>query len=87
MNNAQAAGIPAEFEGKVVDFHALRHTYVTQLVLGGAPLAQVQKLARHSTPTLTLAVYTHATMKDLTGALDALPPTPGAAVVEKAGAA
>jgi len=40
--------------GRVADFHALRHTYVSRLVRSGANAKVAQNLARHSTPTLTL---------------------------------
>jgi integrase len=59
--------------GHVVDFHSFRHTYVTRIVLSGANVKVAQDLARHSTPLLTLAVYTHLTLHDRTAALDRLP--------------
>jgi len=60
--------------GRVVDFHSLRHTYVTRVVRGGASAKVAQDLARHSTPALTLGVYTHMTVHDHSAALGALPP-------------
>ncbi len=60
-------------DGRVVDFHALRATYITTLVKGGASVKVAQELARHSDPKLTLNVYTSLGIHDLTGALDALP--------------
>ena len=59
--------------GRVVDFHALRATYITLLVKGGASVRVCQQLARHSDPKLTLNVYTKLGMHDLAGALDGLP--------------
>ena len=59
--------------GRVADFHALRHTYVTRVVRSGASAKVAQDLARHSTPALTLGVYTHMTVHDHMAALDALP--------------
>jgi integrase len=59
--------------GLVADFHALRHTYVSRLVRSGANIKVAQKLARHSTPTLTLGRYAHVQLLDQTRALDALP--------------
>ena len=35
-----------------LDFHSLRGTFVTRLARSGVGFATVQKLARHSTPTL-----------------------------------
>ncbi|MCL2330197.1 MAG: site-specific integrase, partial [Phycisphaerae bacterium] len=60
--------------GRVADFHALRVTFITMLVKGGVPVKAAQELARHSTPTLTLGVYTKLGIHDLAGALTALPP-------------
>src|SRR5262249_36053305 len=75
------AGIPYENEEGFADFHALRHTYITTLAKSNAPVKIVQSLARHSTPTLTLGVYTHLGLYDQAPALDALaapaPPRPG----------
>ena len=69
------AKIPYEDEdGRVADFHSLRHTFITLLVQAGAPLAKVQKLARHSTPHLTAKYYTHLRAEDLRGALDLMAP-------------
>jgi integrase len=59
--------------GHVVDFHALRATYITALVKGGASVKVAQQLARHSDPKLTMNVYTSLGIHDLGGALDALP--------------
>ena len=58
---------------RVVDFHALRHTYISRLVASGANIKVAQELARHSTPTLTLGRYAHVQLVDQTRALDALP--------------
>ena len=59
--------------GRVVDFHALRATYITLLVRSGASVKVVQELARHSDPKLTLNVYSKLGVHDLSGALDGLP--------------
>ena len=60
-------------DGRVVDFHALRATYITALVKGGASVKVAQELARHSDPKLTMNTYTKLGIHDLAGALDALP--------------
>ena len=60
--------------GCVVDFHALRHTFISNLMRSGAGVKVCQELARHSDPKLTLGVYTHLQVHDKTTALDALPP-------------
>ena len=59
--------------GHVVDFHALRVTYITLLIKSGASVREVQELARHSDPRLTLNIYTKLGIHDLAGALDGLP--------------
>jgi hypothetical protein len=56
-----------------VDFHALRHTYISRLVASGANIKVAQELARHSTPTLTLGRYAHIQLVDQTRALGRLP--------------
>ncbi len=58
--------------GRVVDFHATRHTFISTIVSGGASVKTAQELARHSTPTLTIGRYAHTRLHDLTGALEAL---------------
>jgi len=59
--------------GARLDFHALRHTYITWIVSSGAAVSVVQAMARHSTPTLTFGVYSHVTLADESRALAALP--------------
>ena len=59
--------------GRVVDFHALRHTFITNVVRSGASVKVCQELARHSDPKLTLGVYTHLQVADKTKGLDGLP--------------
>ena len=61
--------------GRIVDFHALRVTYITLLVKGGASVKVAQELARHSDPKLTMNVYTRLGVHDLAGALENLPGT------------
>jgi len=63
----------ADAAGRVADFHATRHTYISGIVAGGASVKTAQELARHSTPVLTIGRYSHARLHDLTGALEALP--------------
>jgi integrase len=59
--------------GRVVDFHALRHTYITRLVRSGVAPAVAKSLARHSTIVLTMDHYTHTLIEDARAALDRLP--------------
>lgn len=70
----EAAGIPCyDSAGRVVDFHSLRHTYVSCIVDSGASVKVAQELARHSTPTLTVGRYAHTRFHDLTEALANVP--------------
>ena len=72
------AGIPIrDAEGRVADFHCLRHTFITLLVrTPGVSVKDAQDLARHSTPLLTLGRYTSTSAKDKRRALEAAnPPT------------
>jgi site-specific recombinase XerC len=70
----KAAGIPCQDQsGRFCDFHALRVSYITAIVRGGATVKQAMALARHSDHKLTLNVYTKLGMTDLTSALDGLP--------------
>ncbi len=62
-------------QGRVVDFHGLRHTFISQVVQSGASVKVAQELARHSTPTLTIGLYTHTRRVDLAAALEDLPPS------------
>jgi integrase len=58
---------------RVIDFHALRHTYISWLCGSGASVSVCQALARHSTPVLTLNTYSHPTLADHRAALEGLP--------------
>jgi integrase len=76
-----AGGIPYEDEGgRVFDFHALRHTFLTHLAESRVHPKVAQVLARHSSITLTMDRYTHLNALDVAGDLDKLPdlPLPGA---------
>jgi integrase len=70
----EAAGIPhRDAENEVVDFHALRHTFVTNLARGGVHPKTAQSLARHSTISLTMDRYTHTVIEEQADALRVLP--------------
>jgi integrase len=73
----EAAGIPyRDKSDRVVDFHALRHTYISNLNQSGASPKVSQSLARHSTITLTLDRYTHLAMHSERKAVENLPAVP-----------
>jgi len=59
--------------GRVVDFHALRHSFLTRLARSGVAPAVAKSLARHSTIVLTMDHYTHTLIGDERAALDKLP--------------
>jgi len=59
--------------GRFVDFHALRHTFITNLARGGVHPKLAQALARHSTITLTMDRYSHTVIGEQADALAALP--------------
>ncbi len=70
----KAAGIEyRDADGRVADFHALRHTFVTRLVRAGVAPKEAQALARHSTITLTMNRYAHIEREASARALDRVP--------------
>ncbi|MBL8825955.1 MAG: site-specific integrase [Planctomycetaceae bacterium] len=70
----RAAGIePIDEAGRVVDFHALRGTFISNLAKAGVSLTMAQKLARHSDPKLTANVYTVLGVLDHAAAVESLP--------------
>jgi integrase/recombinase XerD len=60
-------------EDRVGDFHALRHSYITELERSGVSVKLAQELARHSDIRLTMNRYTHATLQDRGVALQNFP--------------
>ena len=63
-------------DGRVFDFHALRHQFISSLAAAGVHPKVAQILARHSTITLTMDRYTHLGLFDQTAALEKLPQLP-----------
>lgn len=55
--------VPRTHDKVTLDFtchpHQLRHTFITQLFEAGMDIKQVQYLAGHATPEMTMRVYTH----------------------------
>jgi hypothetical protein len=62
--------------GRVVDFHALRMTFITNLTLSGVAPKTAQLLARHCDINLTMNTYTTLGVLDQAAAVEALPPIP-----------
>jgi integrase len=59
--------------GRYADFHAMRHTFISNLTRSGVPPKLAQTLARHSDINLTMQVYTHVELEDQTAAIAGLP--------------
>lgn len=69
-----SAGIPSrDSAGRVVDFHALRHTYITNLTREGVAPKIAMDLARHASVELTMNYYSHTLVADRAKALSVLP--------------
>lgn len=70
----KAADIPRrDATGRVVDFHALRTTYVSWLAATGAHPRTAQALARHADIALTMQRYTDPRLLDLKASVERLP--------------
>jgi len=65
QRDLKEAGIPYDVDGRKADFHALRYTFITNLIKAEVSPAYVQRLARHSDVNLTLRVYTDLGLEDL----------------------
>jgi hypothetical protein len=73
-NDLRAAGIPyVDGKGEYADFHALRTTYGTFLMLAGCPEFMRMQLMRHSDVKLTQKSCTDAGMLPIWDAVEALP--------------
>jgi integrase len=64
---------PVDHAGRVVDFHALRHTFISSLARSGVHPRTAQALARHSTINLTMNACTPLLKGDEAAALATLP--------------
>lgn len=58
--------------GRDCDFHALRHTFITNLSRAGVHPTVAQKLARHSSIELTMKYYTHVLYESEVSAIASL---------------
>jgi integrase/recombinase XerD len=63
-------------DGRFVDFHALRMTFITNLSRSGVSPKTAQSLARHSDINLTMNTYTSLGVLDQAAGVEALPPIP-----------
>ena len=79
--NLQAAGIAkTDQRGRVVDIHALRHTFGTHLSAAGVHPRTAMAAMRHSQIELTMNLYTDPVLLDVAGAVEALPSLLGGGV-------
>jgi integrase len=62
--------------GMYADFHANRHTFISNLAKSGVSPKVAQTLARHSDINLTMNVYSHVQMEEQAAAAAALAPPP-----------
>jgi integrase len=70
----KVAGISyQDTSNRFADFHALRHTFITNLSNSGVHPKVAQVLARHSTITLTIDRYSHSLLEDQISAISKLP--------------
>lgn len=68
------AGIAKRDErGRVVDVHAFRMTFCSNMAAAGIPLQTAQVAMRHSDPKLTANIYTDIDLLDVRGAMNSLP--------------
>jgi hypothetical protein len=72
-SDLRRAGIEYIRDGRVADFHALRHTLATNLGLSGAPPRLAMSMMRHSDMKLTMKNYTDAKVLPLVNLLSGLP--------------
>ena len=63
-------------QGLYADFHANRHTFISNLAKSGVSPKVAQTMARHSDINLTMNVYSHVKMDEQTAAISVLPSPP-----------
>jgi len=69
----EAAGIARkDSQGRVVNVHALRHTFATRLARAGVPLQQAAYLTGHRTLAVLMQIYTHLQAEDTRAAITRL---------------
>jgi integrase len=74
-------------EGRVLDVHALRTTFISWLAMTGAHPRVAQALARHASIETTMERYTDLALLDTAGTVERLPVPGGAGRARKGGAA
>jgi integrase len=74
-SNALRYGLWAALERaglRRVNMHSLRHSFASALIMGGAPVTEVQTLLGHASPAITLRIYSHWFKAQDSGAVDKL---------------
>jgi integrase len=72
-SHLQAAKIAKiDSQGRVVDFHSLRHTFCTNLHRAGVSQREAMELMRHNDPRLTATTYTDTSLLSLQSAIQKL---------------
>jgi site-specific recombinase XerD len=70
---SQSDFLKSKTAGGIIDFHGLRHTFISLLASSGVHPKVAQKLARHSTIVLTMDRYSHVQLGELNQAVGMLP--------------
>ena len=70
--------------GRKLDFHALRHTFITNIANSGASVKTQQELARHADPSMTIGRYSHSDDAQKMAAIESLPEVGPVEAVSKA---
>ncbi len=64
--------VKTDAQGRVVDFHSLRHTFCTNLHRAGVSQREAMELMRHNDPRLTATTYTDTSLLSLQSAVQKL---------------
>ncbi|WP_424671814.1 tyrosine-type recombinase/integrase [Candidatus Binatus sp.] len=59
-------------ELRTVNVHSLRHSFASALIAKGSPVTEVQSILGHSSPAITLNVYSHWFRATRTTAMDSV---------------
>ena len=80
----ERANIPyCDENGLYADFHASRHTFISNLARAGVSPKLAQSIARHSDVNLTLGVYSHVHVDEQATAINTLSAPPTASLPPK----
>jgi integrase len=79
--------LPALKKAKLphVTIHSLRHSFASALIMQGAPVTEVASLLGHSSPTVTLNVYSHWFQRVRTTSVETLARTVVAGISNEVG--